>query len=146
MQHTALDCCLCSLALPHFFSLSYKQHDFWKKIIERKICVLSFSTSGGWNISHSKNNSVRYYHKCTYISLHVKYLLFLSDFNETWIFLTEFQKVLKCQISWKSVCWGSCCFRQTDVMKIVVALHSSYMFRNMFWYPLFWTLAILWQE
>ena len=27
-----------------------------------------------------------------YIGLHVKYLLFLSHFNETYIFLTEFQK------------------------------------------------------
>jgi hypothetical protein len=34
-------------------------------------------------------------------SLHVKYLLFLPDFNETWIFLIDLQKVLKYQISWK---------------------------------------------
>jgi len=27
-----------------------------------------------------------------YISLHVEYLLFLSDINETWIFLTGFKK------------------------------------------------------
>ena len=27
-----------------------------------------------------------------YIGLHVKYLLFLSDFNETWIFSADFQK------------------------------------------------------
>jgi len=30
-----------------------------------------------------------------YISLHVKYPLFLSDFNETWIFSTLFGKILK---------------------------------------------------
>jgi hypothetical protein len=38
-------------------------------------------------------------------SLHVKYTLFLPEFNETWIFLTDFRKKLKYQISSKSVQW-----------------------------------------
>ena len=29
-----------------------------------------------------------------YIGLHVKYPLFLLDFNETWTFVTDFQKIL----------------------------------------------------
>jgi len=33
-----------------------------------------------------------------YIGLHVKYPLFLSDFYETWIFSTDFHKLLKCKI------------------------------------------------
>jgi hypothetical protein len=41
--------------------------------------------------------------KKMYVGLRVKYLLFLSDFNETLIFLTEFQKILKYQIQWKFI-------------------------------------------
>ena len=36
------------------------------------------------------------------VDLHVKYLLFLSDFNESCIFSTDFRKTLKYEISWKS--------------------------------------------
>ena len=46
--------------------------------------------------------------------LHVKYPLFSSDFNETWIFSIDFLKTLKHQISSKSVQWKPCCSVQVD--------------------------------
>jgi len=49
-----------------------------------------------------------------YVCLHVKYRLFLSDFNESWIFWTDFRQKLRHQISWKSVQWESSCSMRTD--------------------------------
>ena len=58
-----------------------------------------------------------------YIGLHVKYLLFLSDFNETLVFSADIRKTLKYHIPWKSVRWEPSCStrtdRQTDKMKLV---------------------------
>jgi len=34
-----------------------------KRFIEHKMCVSVFSTTFVWNVSHSKKNSARYYHK-----------------------------------------------------------------------------------
>jgi len=44
----------------------------------------------------------------------VKYPLLLSDFNETWIVSTDFRKVFKWQISWKSVVWDTSSSMRTD--------------------------------
>jgi hypothetical protein len=90
-----------------------------------------------WNISHSKKNSVSY-RKCTYVLC--KYSLFLSDFDEPRIILTDFRKIILYYISWKSVQWDSSFFmrtdrhiggrtdgrtdRQTDEKKLIVAFHN----------------------
>jgi hypothetical protein len=50
------------LELYHIFP-NYKRHDFRENVIERKMCVLIFSTTFLCNFPHSENNSVIYYHK-----------------------------------------------------------------------------------
>jgi len=46
---------------------------------------------------------------------HVKYPLFLSDFNETWILLSDFlQKELKYNIPLKSAQWEPSCSLRMD--------------------------------
>jgi hypothetical protein len=67
-----------------------------------------------------------------YICVHVKYPLFLLDFNETWIFSPHFRKTLKYQISWKSVKWDLTSFMRTggrtdwrtDMTKLTVAFRD----------------------
>ena len=49
-----------------------------------------------------------------YKGLHVKYPLFLSDFNKTGNFSKDFPNILKYQISWKTVQWEMSCSTRTD--------------------------------
>jgi hypothetical protein len=51
--------------------------------------VLIFSTTLVLNMFHSNNKWARIVHKHAY-GFHVKYPLFLSDFNETWFLSTDF--------------------------------------------------------
>jgi hypothetical protein len=66
---------------------------FARKVIEHKTCFSIFFY----------NSYLKYFSFCEefpdilpyiYIRLHVKYPIFLSDFNETWIFSTDSQKIL----------------------------------------------------
>jgi hypothetical protein len=60
-----------------------------------------------------------------YLGLHVKYLLFLSDFNKASIFLTNFRKISKITFH-ENPCRGSrvvACGR-TDMTNLIVALRN----------------------
>jgi hypothetical protein len=63
-----------------------------------------------------------------YIDLHAKCPLFLSDFNESCIFSTDFRNILIYQISWKSVHWEPSCLmsagRRTDKTKLPLAFRN----------------------
>jgi len=77
-----------------------------EKIIGYIMCFSSFCTTFVWNIFQLKKNWARYYgwsNMC--IGLHVKYPLFLSDYNDTWIFATDFSKNTQISNFMKSVHW-----------------------------------------
>jgi hypothetical protein len=63
-----------------------------------------------------------------YIGRHVKCPLFFSDFNDAWIFPTEFRKILKYEILLNSVQRElSCSIRKdgrTDMTKLIFAFRN----------------------
>ena len=70
--------------------------------------------------------------KKIWIALHVKYRLFLSDFNESWTFSSDFSKNTQISSLIEIHPVGAELFhvdrkrdRQTDMMKLIVAFHSS---------------------
>jgi hypothetical protein len=104
-------------------TLSHERHDFRKRVTEHKMCVLTyfsiFFSETFLFLRITERDLIK-----LYIVLHVKYLLFLSDNNRTWIFSTYFRKVLKYQFIWKSVQWEPICSMRTGTTNLVVAFRN----------------------
>jgi hypothetical protein len=64
----------------------------------------------------------------TYLGLHVKCSIVVSNFNRLWNFSTRFCKVYQYQISQKYIQWGPCWYlhtdRQTDMKRLVNAFRD----------------------
>ena len=59
-----------------------------------------------------------------YTGLHVKYPLFLTDFNETRISSTVFRTIFKYKTSLKSAHWEPICSGRTDMTKQIIVFRS----------------------
>ena len=118
-------------SLSHFSTLFHIRHGLRgnKYLLNIKPCVLIFSTTLVWNISHFKKSSATFCHKCDVFIKKKKYPLLSSDFNKTWIFSMGFRKTLKTSNFTKAVQWKpSCSLRadgRTDTTQLVIAIKTD---------------------
>jgi hypothetical protein len=98
-------------ALPYFSILSLKRHDFQKTLLSIKYVFWS-----SVQLLLETFLILRRIEREIIINVHrssCKVPLFLSNFKETWILSTDFRKILKYKISWKSVQWEPSCSMRT---------------------------------
>ena len=82
---------ICDLPGSSYFStLSHQRYDFRQNVTEHKTCVLLFSTTFVWNISHSKKNWMRYDQKLYRSSCKVPVILVWIQWKFT--FLDRFSR------------------------------------------------------
>jgi hypothetical protein len=110
------------LQIQYFSIVSHKQHDVKKKVIEHEMCVLISSTTLSATFLILEFRDIW---SEIYTGLHVMFLLFLSDFNQTWIFLTLHSRSTKILNSMKICLVGEELlhvnkYRTTDMTKLRV--------------------------
>jgi len=86
-------------SVKYFPTLSHKRHDFRGNKLLKLRYVLIFSTNLKQFWFWKKMSEILSF---MYIGLHVKHPLFVSHFNQIWIFSTDFRKALKHGTSRKS--------------------------------------------
>ena len=94
-----------------FFHIFSQRAQFSKKVTEHKMCVLIFSTNLSQTffiLRRNERDMIKYiYIYIYYSSCKVPFILIL--FKETLVFSTDFRKILKYHISWKSIMWKPSC-------------------------------------
>ena len=98
--------CLCSIFPHYLIKVRLKK----KKLFKHKMC---FDFLCNFCLKHFSFQELSKIPSKMYTCLHIKYQLFLSEFNETWFLFTDNWKILKLLISWKSIQWESRCFVRT---------------------------------
>jgi len=104
---------LSSVACPtlrYFFILFHKEHDFRKNKLNVKcgfwVSLQILSATFLIRRRIKQDIIINVYWSSMYS--------YLSDFNENWIFWTDFRKKFKCQILQKSVQWEPSCSMRTN--------------------------------